>query len=55
MKSKEIKHGKEKQMHELEKYMKELTDDILEMIEGASPEEKMILSQKLSALSGKIQ
>lgn len=55
MESKELKYGKEKQMHELEKYMKELTDDILEMIEGASPEEKMILSQKLSALSGKIQ
>lgn len=32
--------GKEAQMHELEKYMQELTSDITEMIEGASAEEK---------------
>ncbi len=49
-------HGgaKEAQMHELEKYMQELTSDITEMIEGASPEEKQMLQRKISALATKI-
>ena len=49
-------HGenKEVQMHELEKYMQELTSDITEMIEGASPEEKQMLQKKISALATKI-
>lgn len=55
MESKELHHDKSKQMQELEKYMKELTDDVLEMINGASPEEKQMLSQKLSTLATKVQ
>lgn len=55
MESKELHHDKAKQMQELEKYMKELTDDILEMIKEASPEEKQILSQKLATLATKVQ
>lgn len=55
MESKELGHGKEKKMKELEEYMKELSEDITEMIEGASPEEKQILSQKLSMLADKVQ
>lgn len=55
MESKELHHDKTKQMQELEKYMKELTDDVLEMINGASPEEKQMLSQKLSTLATKVQ
>jgi hypothetical protein len=49
-------HGesKETQMHELEKYMQELTSDITEMIEGASAEEKQMLQKKISALATKI-
>ena len=49
-------HGgaKEAQMHELEKYMQELTSDITEMIEGSSPEEKQMLKSKISALATKI-
>lgn len=49
-------HGgaKEAQMHELEKYMQELTSDITEMIEGASSEEKQMLKTKISALATKI-
>lgn len=49
-------HGgaKEAQMHELEKYMQELTSDITEMIEGASTEEKQMLKTKISALATKI-
>lgn len=55
MESKELHHDKTKQMQELEKYMKELTDDVLEMINGASPEEKQMLSQKLTTLATKVQ
>lgn len=55
MESKELHHDKTKQMQELDKYMKELTDDILEMINGATPEEKQMLSQKLTTLATKVQ
>jgi hypothetical protein len=41
-------------MQELEKYMQELTHDLLEMVEGASPEEKQMLQKKLSILATKI-
>lgn len=54
MESKEMHHDKTKQMKELEKYMQELTDDILEMIEESSPEEKQYLSSKISTLATKI-
>ena len=54
MESKELKQSKEHQMKELERYMKELADDILEMIADASQEEKVMLSQKLTTLAGSI-
>lgn len=47
-------HGKTKQLQELEKYMKELSNDLVEMIEDASPEEKQYLGNRLSALATKI-
>ena len=34
--------------------MKELTDDIIEMIADASPEEKQLLDKKIAALATKI-
>ena len=43
------------QMKELEKYMQELTKDIMEMIADASVEEKQILQQRISTLASKIQ
>lgn len=46
--------GKEVQVQELEKYMHELTNDIMEMLDGASVEEKQILKNKISALAAKI-
>ena len=55
MEAKEKGHGKEMQIQELEKYMKELCEDVTEMIEDASPEEKNILYQKLTTLANKIQ
>ena len=46
--------NKDVQMQELEKYTHELTYDIMEMIEGASVEEKQILKNKISTLATKI-
>lgn len=54
MESKEMHKDKSIQLKELETYMQELTHDITEMIEGASPEEKEILQQKISHLASKI-
>jgi hypothetical protein len=54
MESKEMHKDKTAQMHELEKYMQELSVDITEMIEGASMEEKQMLQKKLSVLAAKI-
>lgn len=53
----EGKHQKDpqKQMKELEDYMHELTNDIMEMIEDATPEEKQLLRQKITTLSTKIK
>ena len=48
-------HDKAKQMKELEQYMQELSGDMMEMINDATPEEKEILSQKLSTLAEKIK
>ena len=53
----EAKHAnKDKaiQLRELEKYMQELTGDIVEMIQDSSPEEKQYLEKKISALASKI-
>ena len=55
MESKEMHEGKERQMMELEKYMHELSGDIMEMIDDATPEEKQALSQKLMTLAEKIK
>ena len=54
MEAKEQKHDKAIQMKELEKYATELTDDILEMIQHTSQEEKQYLSKKMAALANKI-
>lgn len=54
MESKETHQDKASQMRELEKYMQELSHDVVEMIEGASPEERQYLSKKISALATKL-
>lgn len=54
MESKEMHHGKEAQMKELENYMKELSQDVTEMIIDATPDEKMMLQQKLITLANKV-
>jgi hypothetical protein len=40
MEAKEMQKDKAMQMRELEKYMQELSSDIVEMIQDSSPEEK---------------
>ena len=54
MESKEMHKDKASQLKELERYMQELTQDIVEMIDGASPEEKQYLEKRLTALASKI-
>ena len=54
MESKEQGRDKQDKMKELERYTKELSEDVTEMIGDASPEEKSMLKQKLSALVQKI-
>lgn len=41
-------------LKELENYMKELSSDIIEMIQGATPEEKQMLKTKMTTLVSKI-
>ncbi len=55
MEGKEMHQDKAKQMQELDRYVQELTDDVLEMIHDASPEEKIALSQKMTTLANKIK
>lgn len=54
MEHKELHQDKTLQMQELEKYLQELTHDIMEMIDDSTPEEKSILKTKLTSLAGKI-
>lgn len=54
LESKHNGHDKATQLRELEKYMQELTSDMVEMIQESSPEEKQYLEKKISALAAKI-
>lgn len=54
MEAKEMHQPKTTQMKELEKYLQELSSDIAEMIQDASPEEKSFMEKKISALAAKI-
>lgn len=55
MESKEMHKDNKVKMQELDKYMQELSHDVVEMIEGATPEEKQLLQQKISLLASKIK
>lgn len=55
MENKSMHMDKASQLKELEKYVQELGQDLTEMIEGASPEEKQLLQQKISTLASKIK
>lgn len=55
MESKAMHQDQSKKIQELENYMKELTSDITEMIQDASPEEKAVLQKKVNTLATKLQ
>ena len=55
MESKQMNHDSAKTMSDLEKYIHELSNDVMEMIEKATPEEKQILRQKIATLATKIK
>lgn len=55
MESKEMGKDKGEKMKELENYMKSLAEDVTEMVDGASAEEKTMLKQKMQVLMSKIQ
>ena len=55
MESKEMGKDKSEKMHELETYMKDLSEDVTEMIGGMSPEEKALMKNKMQTLMSKIQ
>ncbi len=48
-------HQDEKAMNDLENYMRDLNQDIMEMINQASPEEKALLQKKINVLATKLQ
>lgn len=54
MEAKEQKRDKTVQLRELERYMQELTQDMVEMIQDTSSEEKQYLEKKITALASKI-
>ena len=54
MESKEMHHDTTKKIQELEDYMRDLTSDMIEMIQDASPEEKAVMQKKLNTLAAKM-
>lgn len=54
MESKETHQDKAKVLKDLDSYLQELSSDIVEMIEHASPEERQLLGKKLSTLTMKV-
>lgn len=55
MEAKEKSSDTSMHMKELEKYLQELSQDMTEMIQKATPEEKQLLQQKISLLATKIK
>lgn len=54
MEAKAMKKDKAIQLRELEKYIQELTNDIVDMIQDSSPEEKQYVEKKINLLASKI-
>jgi hypothetical protein len=55
MKSKKLHEDKAVHMKELENYSHALCNDIMEMLEGSSNEEKLLFHQKMSGILDKIK
>ena len=54
LESKETGKDKLSNIQDLEHYLKELSEDIIEMVENASPEERQLAQKKLNMLAQKI-
>ena len=54
MEAKEMHADRAHAMKELEHYVQELTQDLVEMVKDASPEEKQFLEKRVAALAQKI-
>ena len=54
MESKETHQDKAKVLKDLDAYLQELSSDVVELIEHASPEERQLLGKKLSTLTMKV-
>lgn len=54
MEAKDTKKDKATQLRELEKYMAELSQDVVDMINDATTEEKQYLEKKIAALATKV-
>ena len=55
MESKSSGQDKSKTIKELESYMQDLTSDMMEMLDKATPEEKTMVQKKINTLAAKIQ
>lgn len=55
MESKSSGSDSNKSMKELESYMQDLTSDMMDLLDKASPEEKSIVQKKINTLAAKIQ
>ena len=55
MESKATHQANNKVTKDLENYMTDLTSDMLEILDKATPEEKMIMQRKVDALLAQIQ
>ena len=55
MESKSTGQERSKTIKELENYMQDLTSDMMELLDKASPEEKAIVQKKINTLAAKIQ
>lgn len=55
MESKDMHHEPSKTIKELESYMQDLTSDMMELLEKATPEEKAIVQKKVNTLAAKVQ
>ena len=55
MESKSSGQDKSKTIKELEGYMQDLTSDMMEMLDKATPEEKSVVQKKINTLAAKVQ
>ena len=53
--SKMMGHDSTKTVKELESYIQDLTSDMMELLEKASPEEKSMIQKKINTLAAKVQ